>query len=71
MTVLSDIPSCTYEFYQSNIKPKPEKVGTTPKGETIWKCLICGYEYVGEDMPDDFRCPVCKHGKDDFEKIIR
>ena len=71
MTVLSDDPSCTYEFYQSDIKPKPQPVGTTPKGETIWKCLICGYEYVGEDLPDDFICPICKHGKDDFEKIIR
>ena len=71
MTVLSDAPSCTYQYYQDNIKPKPQPVGTTPKGETIWKCLICGYEYVGEDMPDDFICPICKHGKDDFEKIIR
>ena len=71
MTVLSDVSSCTYEYYQSDIKPKPQAVGTTPKGETIWKCLICGYEYVGEDLPDDFICPICKHGKDDFEKIIR
>ncbi len=71
MTVLSDASSCTYEFYQKNIKPKPEPVGTTPKGEIIWKCMICGYEYVGEDLPDDFICPICKHGKDDFEKIIR
>lgn len=71
MSVLSDTPSCTYQYYQDNIKPKPQPVGTTPKGETIWKCLICGYEYVGEDMPDDFICPICKHGKDDFEKIIR
>ncbi|ADL33111.1 flavin reductase domain-containing protein [Butyrivibrio proteoclasticus B316] len=71
MVVLSDVSSCTYEYYQNNIKPKPQPVGTTPKGETIWKCLICGYEYVGEEMPDDFICPICKHGKDDFEKIIR
>ena len=71
MTVLSDTPSCTYEYYQSNIKPKPQAIGTTPKGETIWRCVICGYEYVGEDLPDDFICPICKHGKDDFEKIIR
>lgn len=71
MSVLSDTQSCTYQYYQDNIKPKPQPVGTTPKGETIWKCLICGYEYVGEDMPDDFICPICKHGKDDFEKIIR
>ncbi len=71
MTVLSDAPSCTYEYYQSDIKPKPQAVGTTPKGETVWRCTICGYEYVGEDLPDDFICPICKHGKDDFEKIIR
>ncbi|WP_338801705.1 flavin reductase [Butyrivibrio fibrisolvens] len=71
MTVLSDATSCTYEYYQNNIKPKPQPVGTTPKGETVWRCTICGYEYVGEDLPDDFICPICKHGKDDFEKIIR
>ncbi|MCR5405049.1 MAG: flavin reductase [Butyrivibrio sp.] len=71
MTVLSDTSSCTYEYYQNNIKPKPQAVGTTPKGETVWRCTICGYEYVGEDLPDDFICPICKHPKDDFEKIIR
>ena len=71
MTVLSDVASCTYEYYQSNIKPKPEKVGNTQEGETIWRCRICGYEYVGEELPDDFICPICKHGKVDFEKIMR
>ena len=71
MTVLSDAPSCTYEYYQSDIKPKPQAVGTTPKGETIWRCRICGFEYVGEELPDDFICPICKHGKADFEKIVK
>lgn len=71
MTVLSEAKSCSYEYYQENVKPKPVKVGETPKGETIWKCTICGYEYVGEEMPDDFICPICKHPKDDFEKIVR
>lgn len=69
MEVLSDAPSATYEYYQSNIKPKPEAVGTTSDGQTIWRCVICGYEYVGEEVPDDFVCPVCKHGKADFEKV--
>ena len=71
MEVLSDDKSVTYEFYQSNIKPKPEKVGTTPKGETVWRCIICGYEYVGEELPADFICPWCKHPASDFEKIVR
>ncbi len=71
MEVLSNVPSVTYEYYQNNIKPKPEAVGTTPKGETVWRCRICGYEYVGEELPDDFICPICKHPKEDFEKIER
>ena len=71
MDVLADVPSCTYDFYQSSIKPKPQPVAEAPKGETVWRCTICGYEYVGEDLPDDFICPICKHGKADFEKIVR
>ncbi len=71
MVVLSDVPSVTYDYYQNNIKPKPEAVGTTPKGETVWRCRICGYEYVGEELPDDFICPICKHPKEDFEKVVR
>ena len=71
MEVLDDASSATYEYYQNNIKPKPEKVGTTPDGQTVWRCRICGYEYVGEELPDDFVCPICKHGKDDFEKVVK
>ena len=66
---LSDTPSATYAYYHASIKPKPEKVGETPKGETIWRCTICGYEYVGEELPDDFICPLCKHPASDFEKV--
>ena len=69
MTVLSETPSCTYEYYLGEIKPKPEAVGKTPSGETVWRCRICGYEWVGEELPDDFICPICKHPKEDFEKV--
>ncbi|CDB13780.1 rubrerythrin [Eubacterium sp. CAG:192] len=31
MEVLSDIPSATYEYYQNNIKPKPQAVGKTER----------------------------------------
>ena len=71
MEVLSNAPSATYAYYQDNIKPKPEAVRQTPDGQTVWRCKICGYEYVGEELPDDFICPICKHGKDDFEMIVR
>ena len=69
MVVLDGAESATYAYYQSNIKPKPEKVGTTKSGETVWRCKICGYEYVGEELPDDFICPICKHPASDFEKV--
>lgn len=71
MDVLSEDASATYAYYFENIKPKPEAVGTTPKGETIWRCKICGYEYVGEELPEDFICPICKHPASDFEKVVR
>lgn len=71
MEVLSDTPSVTYEYYMNNIKPKPKAVGETANGETIWRCTICGYEYVGEELPSDFICPLCKHPASDFEKIVK
>ncbi len=70
MDVLNDVPSATYEYYLNNIKPKPEAVGTTNDGQTVWRCTICGYEYVGEELPDDFVCPLCKHPASDFEKVV-
>ena len=65
MEVLSDVPSATYTYYQEHIKPKPE----AKKGKTVWRCKICGYEYEGEELPDDFICPICKHPASDFEKV--
>lgn len=70
MEVLSETPSVTYDYYLKNIKPQPENIGTTTEGKTIWRCTICGYEYVGEELPEDFVCPLCKHPASDFEKII-
>lgn len=69
MDVLSDVPSTTYNYYQSNIKPKPA-APASKTGKTIWRCRICGYEYEGEELPADFICPVCKHPASDFEKVI-
>lgn len=66
MEVLSDVSSATYEYYQSNIKPKPEKPA---KAGTSWRCTICGYIYEGEELPADFICPLCKHPASDFERV--
>ena len=61
---LSEVPSATYQYYFDNIKPKPEV--QKKKG---FVCNICGYVYEGDELPDDFVCPLCKHGADDFEPL--
>lgn len=69
--IFDQTPSATYAYYFANIKPKPEAVGKTEDGQTIWRCTICGYEYVGEELPEDFICPICKHPASDFEKVVK
>lgn len=68
--ILSEENSATYDFYQKYIKPKPQAVGKNSDGKTIWRCRVCGYEYVGDELPSDFVCPICKHPASDFEKVI-
>ncbi len=62
--VLSDKETMTYTYYQNNVKPKPET-----EGKKGWVCKVCGYIYEGDELPDDFICPLCKHGVADFEPI--
>lgn len=64
--VLNEESSATYAYYQEHIKPKPEAKEEKKSG---YRCVICGYIYEGEELPEDFECPICKHGASDFEKI--
>lgn len=66
---LSTLPSVTYDYYQKNIKPAPVS-SEKKEGKTVWRCKVCGYEYEGEELPEDFICPLCKHGAEDFEKVV-
>lgn len=72
MEVLTKTPSATYAYYHANIKPKaePKTEQSANKGKVAWRCKVCGYVYVGEELPADFTCPLCKHPASDFEKII-
>lgn len=62
--VISDKETMTYSYYQENVKPKPQTGGK--KG---FVCKVCGYIYEGDTLPDDYICPLCKHGAADFEEI--
>ena len=63
---LSDAPTMTYAFYHANVKPRPKPAAGKKKG---FVCEICGYVYEGDELPEDFICPLCKHGAQDFEPI--
>jgi len=63
--VLSEKESVTYDYYHKNIKPSPQAI--EKKG---YVCKICGYVYEGEELPEDFICPWCKHGVEDFEVLV-
>ena len=62
--VLSDKETMTYTYYQNNVKPRPET-----EGKKGFVCKVCGYVYEGDTLPEDFVCPLCKHGAQDFEAI--
>ena len=64
--ILSEEPSVTYSYYFQHIKPKPQPQAEQKKG---FVCKICGYVYEGDTLPEDFVCPLCKHGAEDFEPL--
>lgn len=62
--VLSNQETMTYAYYQQHVKPQPQAAGS--KG---YVCKVCGYVYEGDTLPEDFVCPLCKHGEADFEPL--
>lgn len=66
--LLNEQAPLTYADYQNRLKPKTQEV---QKDKKIigWRCRICNYIYEGETLPEDYLCPLCGHGADDFEPI--
>lgn len=60
--VLSSNEPITYAYYQNKLKPQKKSE------KTVWVCSVCGYVYEGDPIPEDFICPLCKHGASDFER---
>ena len=64
--VFKEEKEMTYAYYQEH---KEELLNvTTEKGKTAWVCVVCGYVYYGDEIPDDFKCPICGVEKTYFEK---
>lgn len=71
----------TYAYYHNVIKGKAPKSAPTYRAEDdtpaksphrrLFQCDVCGYvtETTGEDLPDDFVCPVCKVDRSHFNEV--
>ena len=64
--LFEDKEAMSYTYYQEH-KDELLKV-TTDEGKTAWICSVCGYIYYGEELPDDFECPICGVSKTFFDK---
>lgn len=77
MDKLNNEKPMSYSFYHEVLKGKSSKKAPTYIDESIeneiknnrWRCKICGYIYEGEELPLDFRCPICKQKREFFEKV--
>jgi len=75
--IVSTQAPVTYDYYQKYVKqpykPAPKKAeaanAETGKATNSYVCKICGYVYEGESLPEDYICPICKHGAADFEQL--
>lgn len=76
MQVSSELEPMTYKYYQENLKGTTNKNAPTYQEEkktsnkNVFVCKICGYRYETDldELPDDFKCPMCGVGKEYFEK---
>ena len=67
--VLSEEAPLTYADYQDHVKPK-KKEAEEQRPIKGFRCRICGYVYEGTVLPEDFLCPLCGHGPEDFEPVF-
>ena len=76
----SEENAMTYKYYHENLKGSSPKNAPTYEETSIsqvdkdskkikWKCSICGYIYEADELPDDFKCPICGAGKEYFELV--
>ena len=70
----------TYDYYHKVIKGKSPKNAPTYRADSEqaadapiktrkFKCEICGFVYEGDELPEDYVCPICGVGPEHFTEI--
>ncbi len=63
---LAQIDALADAIAETLVLPEEEPKEEEPKG---FVCTICGYVYEGDVLPEDYICPLCKCGAEDFEPL--
>ena len=63
------VESMTYAYYHKSVKPRPEAKKEEAEKRVGYICTVCGFVYDEDDIPDDYVCPLCNHGREVFEKL--
>ena len=51
----------------SVLSGSPEAAEDAP-ASNAWVCKLCGYVYEGEELPEDYTCPLCGANASFFER---
>ena len=60
----------TEKFATGPLLHPSESIVEASENKTLrigWRCKVCGYIEWVDELPDDYRCPICGVGKDKFE----
>ena len=59
----------SYEEPAAEAEAAPAEAPADAPKRYGWRCSICGYVVEQDELPDDFKCPICGWGKEKFERI--
>ena len=67
--VKKEVKAVVSGIYIMDVKALHGKLPKPEEKKNAYVCTICGYVYEGDEVPDDFICPLCKHPAEDFERL--
>lgn len=70
--IISESEVLTYSYYRQTLKGQTPPKAPSYQEETKkvgYRCSVCGYVYEGEELPEDYVCPICGAKRSAFQKL--
>ena len=68
-TNLAELEALTEELCQEAEAVEEIVVAEDAQAKKKFVCKICGYVHEADRLPEDFVCPLCRRGVEDFEEM--